>query len=95
MKWLQVISGYLITDTASAVAAYLFVLAVVLFCQLTDTGSAADWIASVANTVMAITAIFAFIVARNWLPQLTTQEGYKLASPCAGRYCRLVSKLGQ
>lgn len=29
--------------------------------------------------VMAVTAIAAFVVARSWLPQLTTQEGYKLA----------------
>ncbi|POU03931.1 hypothetical protein C3369_00780 [Escherichia sp. ESNIH1] len=79
MKRLQVMAGYLITGAASAGVACLFVLAVVLFCQVAETGSAADWVASVANAIMAITAVFAFIVARSWLPQLTTQEGYKLA----------------
>ncbi|HHR5390870.1 TPA: hypothetical protein ACS5PF_004046 [Salmonella enterica subsp. enterica] len=79
MKRLQVMTGYLITGAASAGVACLFVLSVVLFCQVAETGSAADWIASVANVAMAITAVLAFIVARSWLPQLTTQEGYKLA----------------
>ena len=79
MRWLQVVAGHLITGAASAGVACLFVLAVVLFYQVAETGSAADWVASVANAVMAITAVFAFIVARSWLPQLTTQEGYKLA----------------
>lgn len=79
MKRLQVMAGYLITGAASAGVACLLVLSVVLFCQVAETGSAADWIASVANVAMAITAVLAFIVARSWLPQLTTQEGYKLA----------------
>lgn len=79
MRWLQVVAGYLITGATSASVTCLFVLAVIMFSRVTETGSAADWVASVANTVMAITAVFAFIVARNWLPQLTTQEGYKLA----------------
>lgn len=79
MRRLQVVADHLITGAASAGVACLFVLAVVLFYQVAETGSAADWVASVANAVMAITAVFAFIVARSWLPQLTTQEGYKLA----------------
>ncbi|EOE7356146.1 TPA: hypothetical protein ACKFMW_004298 [Enterobacter hormaechei] len=79
LRSLQVFAGYLITGAASAGVACLFVLSVVLFCQVAETGSAADWVASIANAVMAITAVLAFIVARSWLPQLTTQEGYKLA----------------
>ncbi|ELR8757081.1 hypothetical protein PXV26_004433 [Escherichia coli] len=86
MKWLQVIAGYLITGAASAGVVCLFVLTVVLFCQVAETGSAADWVASVANIMMAITAALAFIVARNWLPQLTTQEGYKLAIRLVNEY---------
>jgi len=79
MKRLQVIAGYLVAGATSAGVTCVFVLAVVLFCQVAETGSAADWIASVANLCMAVTAVCAFIVARSWLPQLTTQEGYKLA----------------
>ncbi|WAG36382.1 hypothetical protein [Vibrio parahaemolyticus] len=79
MKPLQVMAGYFITGAASAGVACLFVLAVVLFCQALVTGSAADWVSSVANIVMAITAVLAFITARSWLPQLMTQEGYKEA----------------
>lgn len=79
MKQSPALTGYLITGVVSAGMACLFVLAVALFCRVAETGSAADWVASVANAVMAITAVFAFIVARSWLPQLTTQEGYKLA----------------
>lgn len=59
--------------------ACLSVLVFILFYQVKNTGSAADWIASVANASMAVTAVLAFKVARSWLPQLTTQEGYKLA----------------
>lgn len=79
MRLLQTFAGHVITGAASAVVASLFVLAVVLFCQVADTGSAADWIASVANIAMAIITGLAFIVARSWLPQLMTQEGYKEA----------------
>ncbi|RJL48700.1 hypothetical protein D5078_02615 [Pectobacterium carotovorum] len=79
MRWLQVIAGYLITGAASAGVACLFVLAVVLFSQVAETGSAADWIASIANAAMAVTAVLAFNAARSWLPQLKMQEGYKEA----------------
>lgn len=79
MKRFQVIAGYLIAGAASAGITCLFILVFVLFSQVAETGSAADWVASVANVVMAITAVLAFVVARSWLPQLTTQEGYKEA----------------
>lgn len=71
--------GSLTAGAASGAVTCLFVLAAVLAYQVAVAGSAADWIASVANAVMAVTAVLAFIVARSWLPQLTTQEGYKLA----------------
>lgn len=71
--------GFVLTGAASALLTCLFMLVAALVYRLADTGSAADWIISVANTVMAATAIAAFLVARSWLPQMTTQEGYKLA----------------
>lgn len=64
---------------AAAIGTSLLILIIVLINDLNLTGSAADWVASICNAVTAITAIAAFIVARSWLPQLTTQEGYKLA----------------
>ncbi|MEQ9887227.1 hypothetical protein ABRP55_11795 [Pectobacterium zantedeschiae] len=70
--------GLFIVATAAAGTA-LLILLVVLGHDLIRTGSAADWIAAIANVAMAITAVLAFVVARSWLPQLTTQEGYKLA----------------
>lgn len=76
---IKVFTGYLIAGIAGGGIACLSVLVFILFYQVKNTGSAADWIASIANLAMAITAVCAFIVARSWLPQLTTQEGYKLA----------------
>ncbi|WP_336821304.1 hypothetical protein [Cedecea sp. VD22] len=78
-KHARMVLGWLTAGAAGGGVAVLSVLLVVLFYQVADSGSAADWIASVANVAMAITAVCAFIVARSWLPQLTTQEGYKLA----------------
>ncbi len=46
---------------------------------LKESGSAADWLAVVTNGVVAVGAVGAFVVTRRWLPQLTTQEGYKEA----------------
>jgi len=76
---IKIFTGYLIAGTAGGGIACLSVLVFILFYQVKNTGSAADWISSVANASMAVTAILAFKVARSWLPQLTTQEGYKLA----------------
>lgn len=76
---IKTFAGYLIAGATGGGVACLSVLVFILFYQVKNTGSAADWIASVANVAMAITAVCAFIVARSWLPQLTTQEGYKLA----------------
>lgn len=59
--------------------ACLSVLVFILFYQVSNTGSAAEWIAFVAIVSMAVTAVLAFKVAGSWLPQLTTQEVYKLA----------------
>ncbi|PWK94623.1 hypothetical protein C7431_110119 [Pantoea allii] len=79
LKALRSARGSLTAGAASAAVTCLFVLVTVLAYQVAVAGSAADWIASLANAVMAVTAVLAFIVARSWLPQLTTQEGYKLA----------------
>jgi len=78
LQGLKTMCGSLIAGAASGALTCLFVLAVVLAYQVAVSGSAADWIASLANAVMAVAAVLAFIVARSWLPQLTTQEGYKL-----------------
>lgn len=77
--WPQILIELVLTGTASAFMTCLFMLAAALVYRLADTGSAADWVAALANVAMAVTAVLAFVVARSWLPQLTTQEGYKLA----------------
>ncbi|BBV79284.1 TPA: hypothetical protein R8G53_005590 [Citrobacter braakii] len=76
---IKTLTRYLIAGVAGGGTACLSVLVFILFYQVKNTGSAADWIASLANASMAVTAVLAFKVARSWLPQLTTQEGYKLA----------------
>lgn len=68
-----------LTAVVSATTSCLFILVVVLLFGLKESGSAADWLATLFNGVVAISAVAAFMVARSWLPQLTTQEGYKLA----------------
>lgn len=47
----------------------------VLFCM--DNGY--NYISALANVVIATSAVMAYLTARNYLPQLTTQEGYKIA----------------
>lgn len=76
---LKTAAGLVLTGAGSALGACLVMLIVILFYQLAHTGSAADWILAIANVAMAVAAVAAFLVARSWLPQLTTQEGYKLA----------------
>jgi len=76
---IKTFAGYLIAGATGGGVACLSVLIFILFYQVKNTGSAAEWIASVANASMAVTAVLVFKVARSWLPQLTTQEGYKLA----------------
>lgn len=65
-----------ITATMGAMGTAMLILLIALVSELGLTGSAADWLATLSNSVVAIMAFFA---ARRWLPQLTTQEGYKLA----------------
>ncbi|HGH0375154.1 hypothetical protein B4902_21720 [Yersinia frederiksenii] len=74
--WLR--SSLYVAVTAATGTA-LLILLIVLVYDLRLTGSAADWLATVFNGVMATAAVAAFLVARSWLPQLTTQEGYKTA----------------
>lgn len=74
-----IVVSSLLAGAAGGVISCLFVLAAVLFYELSDTGSPADWIASIANAAMAVTAVLAFNAARSWLPQLKIQEGYKEA----------------
>jgi len=68
-----------LTATISAALTCLFLLVAALVFSMKESGSAVDWLAALFNGVVAIAAVAAFIVARSWLPQLTTQEGYKLA----------------
>ncbi len=68
-----------LTAVISTALTCLVLLVGGLLFGLAQTGSAADWLATVFNGIVAVTAVGAFIVARSWLPQLTTQEGYKLA----------------
>ncbi|MBU9809436.1 hypothetical protein J1785_06720 [Rahnella sp. SL6] len=68
-----------LTASISATLACLTLIVVGLMFGLKESGSAADWLATIFNGVVAIAAVAAFIVARSWLPQLTTQEGYKTA----------------
>ncbi|ECW3621162.1 hypothetical protein J4I24_004278 [Salmonella enterica] len=75
----EAVLNTLLAGAAGGGIGCLFVLATVLFYELSGTGSAADWIASIANAAMAVTAILAFNAARSWLPQLKIQEGYKEA----------------
>ncbi|WBW60479.1 hypothetical protein [Klebsiella electrica] len=74
--WLQ---SVLYVAATAAIGTAALMLLVVLVYDLRLTGSAADWLATVFNGVMATAAVAAFFVARSWLPQLTTQEGYKTA----------------
>ncbi|SNY79799.1 hypothetical protein [Enterobacter sp. CC120223-11] len=59
--------------------ACLSVLLGVWIYRMSETGSAADWVSVACNIATVGIAWAAFKVARSWLPQLTTQEGYKEA----------------
>ncbi len=80
--WRKIARGagdIVLTAVISAALTCLVLLVGCLLFGLTETGSAADWLATVFNAIVAVAAGGTFIVARSWLPQLTTQEGYKLA----------------
>jgi Na+/phosphate symporter len=49
-------------------------------------GDAAAWLSMLFNAVMAVAAVGAFLTARKWLPQLTTQEGYREAITLVNDY---------
>lgn len=67
------------TALAAGTGSAVLILLMVLFHELHLTGTAADWLGVLCNIVIAGTAVAAFKVARSWLPQMATQEGYKLA----------------
>lgn len=77
--WRKWIYDVLFTAVSAAAGTALLVAVIVLVNDLRLTGSAADWLAAVCNAVVAAAAVGAFLVARSWLPQLTTLEGYKEA----------------
>ncbi|MEN0569821.1 hypothetical protein AAIG30_11355 [Serratia nevei] len=78
-SWRQRIGEVALTAVISAALTCFMLLVVALLFGLKESGSAADWLAVVTNGVVAVGAVGAFVVARRWLPQLTTQEGYKEA----------------
>jgi len=78
-SWRQRIGAVALTAVISAALTCLMLLVVALLFGLKESGSAADWLAVVTNGIVAVGAVGAFVVARRWLPQLTTQEGYKEA----------------
>lgn len=47
--------------------------------QVIQRSGPAEWLSALFNLVMAGAAVAAYLTARSWLPQLTTQEGYREA----------------
>lgn len=62
-----------------AVVAFAILILIILFGQTVKDSGPAEWLSAVLNLVMAGAAIAAYRTARSWLPQLTTQEGYREA----------------
>lgn len=56
-----------------------FVVLLILLCILIKIKDGYNYISALANVVIATSAVMAYLTARNYLPQLTTQEGYKIA----------------
>lgn len=77
MKYRYVI--YRIACAALAILAACWLYSLINWAQLANRSGPAEWLSALLNLVMAGAAVAAFITARSWLPQLTTQEGYKLA----------------
>lgn len=50
-----------------------------ILCFLINIKDGYNYISALANVVIATSAVMAYLTARNYLPQLTTQEGYKIA----------------
>ncbi|PVZ84194.1 hypothetical protein C9426_24110 [Serratia sp. S1B] len=57
----------------------LYVAVLVILSVLFGTVNGYNYISALANIVIAASAVMAYLTARNYLPQLTTQEGYKIA----------------
>ncbi|AGN88268.1 hypothetical protein [Enterobacter sp. R4-368] len=64
---------------AFSVVAFTLLILIILFGQTVKDSGPAEWLSALLNLVMAAAAVAAYLTARSWLPQLTTQEGYKLA----------------
>lgn len=62
-----------------AVMAFALLLLIILFGQTVKDSGPAEWLSAGLNLVMAGAAVAAYLTARSWLPQLTTQEGYREA----------------
>nr|WP_261905556.1 hypothetical protein [Escherichia coli]CAH8250733.1 Uncharacterised protein [Escherichia coli] len=63
--------------TVAVTCAAIILLGTVLG-QAVKKGAAA-WLSMLFNGVMALAAVRDYLTARKWVPQLTTQEGYKVA----------------
>ncbi|SFF38438.1 hypothetical protein SAMN03159428_04942 [Kosakonia radicincitans] len=64
---------------AFAVVAFALLILIILFGQTVKDSGPAEWLSALLNLVMAGAAVAAYLTASSWLPQLTTQEGYKEA----------------
>lgn len=62
-----------------AVTGGAFILFLTVSGQAVKNGDTAAWLSMLFNGVMATAAVGAYLTARKWVPQLTTQEGYKEA----------------
>ncbi|QHP82784.1 hypothetical protein EO763_23100 (plasmid) [Pectobacterium odoriferum] len=64
---------------AIAAVGFVLILLLTLSGQAVKNSDVAAWLSMLFNAVMAFAAVGALLTARKWLPQMTTQEGYKLA----------------
>lgn len=71
-NWLHTLAVVAITGVAMSIL-------LLLFDQTVKDSGPAEWLSALLNLVMAVAAVLAYRKASEWLPQLTTQEGYKLA----------------
>lgn len=62
-----------------AVVGFMGIMLATVSGQAVKNSDVAAWLSMLFNAVMAAAAVGAFLTARKWLPQLTTQEGYKEA----------------
>lgn len=60
----------------------LIIFTVFLYCAIKfndNKGSSTDWISAVSDITTAIAALWGVLIAKNWLSELTTKDGYQVA----------------